>query len=156
MKTSLFFFLIPALFIFSACSSKQEKTELKSPLEVLNGKAYGVDRGSSQHGENGSLNNFTGIPATGRKNQVTRIRGTLMMGEGVSGAPLKFTTVKLMDEKGKVVGDATTDIRGAFVLSGIFFNGPYTIEVDSKNYTGTTPIFINSYDQEVTNQTKPR
>ncbi|MEK2690263.1 carboxypeptidase-like regulatory domain-containing protein [Bdellovibrio sp. GT3] len=131
--------LIVAMLLLGACAGKQEKKELKSPLEVLNGKVYGVREDST----------MPTIPATGTKNQITRVRGALMLGEGVSATPLKHTKVRMLDDDGVTVGEATSDLQGKFRFSDIYFNGHYTVEITSPKYKGATRIYINSYDQEV-------
>jgi hypothetical protein len=137
--------LLGLFLILGACASNQEKQELKNPLEVLNGKSYNA-REDSELG---------GIPVTGTKNQITRIRGVILQGEGVEATPLKFTAVRLLDDDGVTVGNATSDIKGAFVLSGIYFNGHYVVEITSKKFTGATRVYVNRYDQEITVHAKP-
>lgn len=137
--------LLGMVLILAACASSQEKQELKNPIEVLNGKTYNA-REDSQLG---------GIPVTGTKNQVTRIRGVILQGEGVAATPLKHTSVRLLDDDGVTIANATSDIKGAFVLSGIFFNGHYVVEITSKKFSGATRVYVNRYDQEITVYAKP-
>jgi hypothetical protein len=140
------YFIVGLFLILGACASKEQK-EVKSNLEYLNGKTYGVDPGGVTDARTGSptLNGFAGT-----KNQTTRIRGTLMQGEGINATPLKHTKVRLLDEDGVTLVEATSDIQGKFVLSGIFFNGHYTVEVASAKFRGATRVYVNSYDQEIT------
>ncbi|WP_413577631.1 hypothetical protein ACLVWU_04375 [Bdellovibrio sp. HCB290] len=144
-----FFFLLGLFLILGACASKDKK-EVKNPLEYLNGQTYGVDGKSLDDGRQGSVYDVTGIPLSGTKNKVTRIRGVIMQGEGVETTPLKFTAVRLLDDDGVTIANATSDIKGNFVLSGIFFNGHYVVEITSKKFTGATRVYVNSYDQEIT------
>ncbi|MBO9668153.1 MAG: hypothetical protein J7501_15230 [Bdellovibrio sp.] len=136
-------------FVFLACSSKKEKTEVKSPLEYLSGETYGV-KGETPVGQGtGAWNGPEAIPVTGVKNKVTRVRGTLMLGDGIAATPLKFTLVRLVDESGKTVAEVSSDIGGQFVLSGVFPNGHYVAELVSAKYRGSAKIYVNSYNMEV-------
>lgn len=149
------YFIVGLFLILGACASKEQK-EVKSNLEYLNGKTYGVDPGGITDARTGSGYDLSAIPIQGTKNQTTRIRGTLMQGEGITTTPLKHTKVRLLDDDGVTVGEATSDIQGKFVLAGIYFNGHYTVEVASKKYSGATRVYVNSYDQEITVHVKPQ
>ncbi|WP_413294948.1 carboxypeptidase-like regulatory domain-containing protein [Bdellovibrio sp. HCB185ZH] len=144
MKLKIYFLLGLSL-LLGACASNQEKQEMKNPLEVLNGQNYNA-REDSQLG---------GVPVTGTKNKVTRIRGVILQGEGVAATPVKFISVRLLDDDGVTIANATSDIKGAFVLSGIFFNGHYVVEITSKKFKGATRVYVNRYEQEITIQATP-
>ncbi|UYL07309.1 hypothetical protein B9G69_009650 [Bdellovibrio sp. SKB1291214] len=148
------YFIVGLFLVLAGCASKEQK-EVKNNLEYLNGKTYGVDPGGVKDARTGSVYDLTGIPVTGTKNQTTRIRGTLMQGEGITATPLKYTKVRLLDDDGVTVGEATSDIQGKFILSGIFFNGHYTVDVASSKFSGATRVYVNSYDQEITVHVKP-
>ncbi len=149
-----FCYLLGLFLLVGACAS-HEKKEVKNPLEYLHGQTYGVEGKSTSDGQGGDVYDITGVPLSGTKNKVTRIRGVILQGEGVEATPLKFTSVRLLDDDGVTIANATSDIKGAFVLSGIFFNGHYVVEITSKKFTGATRVYVNRYDQEITVHAKP-
>ncbi|MGE5086917.1 MAG: hypothetical protein ACM3MG_11495 [Bacillota bacterium] len=139
-------FLMP--FLVVACASK-EKTEVKNPLEYLNGKTYGVQGEAPAGQAEGVWKGPSGIPVAGVKNQMTRVRGALMLGSGISSTPLKFTLVRLVDENAKTVAEATSDLQGRFVLSGVISNGHYVARVISQKFSGEVKVFVDRYDINV-------
>lgn len=138
--------LMPCLVL--ACASK-EKTEVKNPLEYLSGKTYGVQGEAPAGQAEGVWKGPSGIPVTGVKNQTTRVSGTLMLGSGISSAPLKFTMVRLVNENGKIVAETTSEISGKFVLSGVIPNGRYVARVVSQKFSGEVKVFVDRYDINV-------
>jgi hypothetical protein len=138
--------LMPLLFV--ACASK-EKTEVKNPLEYLNGKTYGVQGEAPAGQAEGVWKGPSGIPVAGVKNQMTRVTGTLMVGTGISSTPLKFTLVRLVDENGITVAETTSELNGQFVLSGVIPNGRYVARVISQKFSGEVKVFVDRYDIKV-------
>ncbi len=149
------FFPLAIVMFLCACASRSEKKEVKNSLELLNGKTYGVGPGDTNVNSTRSRFNLPGVPIAGTQNQITRIRGILVLGEGLSAIPIKHTAVKLLNKDGEHVGDATSDINGAFVISGVLFNGQYTLSIVSKKYRGSLSVFVNSYEQDVILQARP-
>ena len=142
MKITVFI-LLPLLAV--GCASK-ENVEVKNPLGYLNGETYGV-KGEAPAGQaEGVWKGVSGIPLAGAKNQVTRVQGTVMMGEGISSTPLKFAQVRLLDEAGKTVAETSSDIGGKFVLSGVIANGHYIAKVVSPKFSGETKVFVDRYN----------
>lgn len=140
------FILVP-LFVLG-CASK-EKVEVKNPLAYLNGETYGV-KGEAPAGQaEGVWKGVSGIPVAGARNQVTRVQGVVMTGEGINSTPLKFTKVRLIDEDRKTVAEASTDINGNFVLSGVITNGHYIAKVVSAKFLGETEVFVDRYSVDI-------
>ncbi|MFM6929170.1 MAG: DUF1416 domain-containing protein [Bdellovibrio sp.] len=139
--------LVP--FLVLSCASK-EKAEVKNPLEYLRGDTYGVQGDAPAGQAEGVWKGPSGIPVAGAKSKVTRIRGVLMMGSGISSTPLKFTLVRLLDEKQKTTAEATSDLNGQFNLSGTIANGHYVARVISQKFAGEVKVFVDRYDINIT------
>lgn len=144
-----YFWIILCSALLISCAGKNEKTELKNPLEVLSGDTYGTTADPVYGSQAGVVSGVKGIPVGGARNKTTRIHGKILLGEGMTATPVKFTEVRVVDGAGKTLDKVTSDIHGKFVLSGVFFNGRYFVEIVSKKYTGKAEIFVDRYDVEV-------
>lgn len=147
--------LVVMPFFLMSCAGNKEKTEMKNPLEVLNGANYGQSAAPVYGNDQGITTMSQGIPATGTQNRATRVRGKILLGEGFNAAPLKFVEVRVTDAAGKKLAQVTSDINGKFSFSGVFFNGRYFIEIISKKYTGKAEFFVDRYEVEVEVNAKP-
>jgi hypothetical protein len=85
--------------------------------------------------------NFQNLAAVG-DGGLTEVSGVVLLEDHVT--PLRNVAIRLTRKKEQaVVSSAQTDNVGRFSLTGILYDEPYVVEIESRQYSGSKEIIVS-------------
>lgn len=113
------------------------RTEMKTPLSVLNGENY-------DHGPGGAADRLV-VPVITTKERNTHIRGRVILRDGLTEIPLRGLLLKIHSND-RSIQEVLTDAKGEFLFSGVFKNSRYQIFCQSEKFVCESSIDLHAYE----------